>query len=88
MFGHKTSAETPKGVATILDSPACLGHSMPIPVSDQKRCPSCGGVMTKEPDGVIEEPVMTGHGKIERRARPAAFFACGACEHCEEVTRG
>jgi len=53
----------------------------------RKTCPSCGALMTKE-TGTISEPVMTGHGKIERKARPGTFCACPACEHCEEVARG
>lgn len=56
-------------------------------MADAKSCPLCDSPMTKERGGV-SEPVMTGDGKIERRARPATFWACPACEHCEEVTRG
>jgi len=46
-----------------------------------KRCPSCGGIMTKE-HGVVDEPLLLNHG---RKARPVTFYACSMCEHCEEV---
>ena len=48
-----------------------------------KPCPLCGGSLEKH-TGVIDEPVITGYGKLERRARPATFLACSSCEHCEE----
>jgi hypothetical protein len=48
-----------------------------------KRCPGCGGVMTRGP-GVITELVVDAYGKITRAARPATFYACATCEHCEE----
>jgi hypothetical protein len=53
-----------------------------------KPCPECGGSMEKVTDGYISEPVITGHGKVERKIRLGAYWACGSCEHCEEVTRG
>lgn len=54
-------------------------------MADLRACPSCGGVMEKQ-TGTIEEPVMkTGStDRIARRARPATYWACTACEHCEE----
>jgi hypothetical protein len=52
-----------------------------------RNCPSCGSVMEKQ-DGSIAEDVVTGYGKRERRIRPAVYWACTGCEHCEEVSRG
>lgn len=50
-----------------------------------KTCPLCGGELTKEV-GAINEPVIeNGTLAIRRVSRPAVFYACGACEHCEEV---
>jgi hypothetical protein len=41
--------------------------------------------MTKA-HGAIAEPVMrTGVQTLHRVARPATFYACSTCEHCEEV---
>jgi len=56
-----------------------------------KTCPSCGGEMTKE-QGQIHEPLMNplrgqGHIIVKWSVRLAAFWACSACEHCEEWTR-
>lgn len=48
-----------------------------------KPCPECGGVMEKH-TGTVDEPVMNGYGQTVRKARPATFFACTTCEHCEE----
>ena len=53
-----------------------------------KTCPECGGTMAKH-DGLIAEEVMrTGTGETSRAVRPAVYWACAGCEHCEEVTRG
>jgi hypothetical protein len=49
-------------------------------------CPMCKTAMTKHV-GVINEPVLTGWGRLVRRSRPAVFWACSTCEHCEEVSR-
>lgn len=51
----------------------------------RKLCPSCGALMTKERGAVSEEVIATGVNVKKRVARPATFYACGACEHCEEV---
>jgi len=52
---------------------------------DTKPCPDCGGTMHKE-HGTINEPVMLTLPPYRgRQSRPATFYACGACEHCEEV---
>jgi hypothetical protein len=52
-----------------------------------KPCPSCGGLMEKIVAGTIVEPIpdllRTGH-RIIRRGRLATYYACTACEHCEE----
>jgi hypothetical protein len=49
-----------------------------------KPCPSCGGIMEKH-TGTIDEPIIkTGTGGVARKARPATFYACTRCEHCEE----
>lgn len=51
----------------------------------EPRCPDCGAVMTKE-HGAVSEPIITPvEGAIDRRVRPATFYACTRCEHCEEV---
>jgi len=49
-----------------------------------KPCPLCGATMTKECGTVDEPTIRTGTGAIVRVARPATFYACPACEHCEE----
>lgn len=50
------------------------------------NCPNCKTPMEFVPDGVINEPVIrTGTGTIARVSRPAAFWACSSCEHCEEA---
>jgi ssDNA-binding Zn-finger/Zn-ribbon topoisomerase 1 len=50
-------------------------------------CPLCGGELVKHP-GAINEQVFIGRlGRVERRTRPAVFWACSTCEHCEEVGR-
>lgn len=54
----------------------------------QVLCPECGGVMEFEPNGVIDEPCFTRFMQIIRKARPASYWTCTACEHCEEVRRG
>jgi ssDNA-binding Zn-finger/Zn-ribbon topoisomerase 1 len=56
-----------------------------------KTCPSCGGQMVKE-QGQIHEPLMNplrgqGHLIVKWSVRLASFWACSACEHCEEWTR-
>lgn len=56
-----------------------------------KQCPECHGQMTRE-SGQIVEPLMNplrgDHGKVVKwRHRLASFWACSACEHCEEWTR-
>jgi len=50
-------------------------------------CPLCGGELAKA-SGVISEPVMNPlrHGGPRYRTRPATFWACRACEHCEEFS--
>jgi len=48
-----------------------------------RPCPLCGGTLHKYL-GAIEEPRITSYGQHVRVARPATFWACGACEHCEE----
>jgi ssDNA-binding Zn-finger/Zn-ribbon topoisomerase 1 len=55
------------------------------------QCPECGGEMVKE-SGQIVEPLMNPlrgeHGIIRAWSRRlASFWACSACEHCEEWTR-
>lgn len=52
-----------------------------------RACPDCAGPMEKVA-GVINEPVFTREGRIGRSSRPAVFFACTRCEHCEEVPGG
>lgn len=54
----------------------------------RKVCPSCAGMMTKEHGTVSEVVIGTGVNVKKRVARPATFYACGSCEHCEEVGRG
>jgi hypothetical protein len=51
-------------------------------------CPLCGSEMEKEAEGVISELIMRNGGAIERVARPAVWYGCTGCEHCEEVGRG
>lgn len=56
----------------------------------RKTCPECEGIMEKV-DGQISEPIMStvrGATEMPRRVRPAVYFACCSCEHCEEVSRG
>lgn len=54
-----------------------------------KPCPLCGSPMEKVEDGVVSEPVLrTGSEGLVRVARPAVWFGCTGCEHCEEVGRG
>jgi ssDNA-binding Zn-finger/Zn-ribbon topoisomerase 1 len=51
-----------------------------------RPCPACGGALAKY-HGAISDPIMNtirGNHAILRRTRPATFWACGACEHCEE----
>jgi heterodisulfide reductase subunit C len=56
-----------------------------------KDCPSCGASMelVKACDGgMIDEPYFPRYPlrdqPLPRRSRPATFWACSACEHCEE----
>jgi hypothetical protein len=56
-----------------------------------KDCPSCGAGMElvkASEGGMINEPYFPTHpirgAALPRRTRPATFFACPACEHCEE----
>jgi hypothetical protein len=54
-----------------------------------KRCPLCRAEMTKE-SGTVSEPTLHAHRRtvqVKRVARPAVFYACPRCEHCEEVGR-
>jgi len=57
-----------------------------------KACPDCGGWMElvkAEEGGRIEEPYFPKYpirgAELPRSSRPASFWACSSCEHCEEV---
>jgi hypothetical protein len=59
------------------------------PVDETQACPECGDPMTKE-HGAIGEPVMNAlrtDRTIRRVVRPAIFWSCFTCGHCEEVGR-
>jgi hypothetical protein len=43
--------------------------------------------MVKQAEGVVSELIMRQGGALERVARPAVWYGCPTCEHCEEVTR-
>jgi ssDNA-binding Zn-finger/Zn-ribbon topoisomerase 1 len=56
-----------------------------------KDCPSCGSAMElvkAEEGGEIEEPYFPKYplrnAELPRKRRPATFWACSGCEHCEE----
>ena len=56
-----------------------------------KDCPSCGAPMElvkASEGGRIEEPYFGLYpvrgAELPRRSRPASFWACSGCEHCEE----
>lgn len=51
------------------------------------NCPDCKTPMTKEHGVVSEErSAYTIRGRqTPMVARPATFWACWSCEHCEEV---
>jgi hypothetical protein len=51
------------------------------------RCPLCGGQTVRvraEDGGAIEEPLLTLFGGERRLVRMASFYACSACEWCQE----
>lgn len=52
-----------------------------------KPCPSCGGTLYKDPDGVVEETVLRSSmaSPFRRVTRAAVVYGCSTCEHCEEV---
>lgn len=59
---------------------------------DAKNCPTCGAAMElvkASEGGMIEEAYLPTHplrgAELPRRRRPATFWACSGCEHCEEV---
>jgi Fe-S oxidoreductase len=47
-------------------------------------CPRCGSALERH-TGVIDYPVLTGYGNVERRQRLGAFDACTGCEYCVEA---
>ncbi len=57
-----------------------------------KACPSCGAALElvkASEGGMIETPFVRPNplrsAEPERRLRPASFWACPSCEHCEEA---
>ena len=52
-----------------------------------QTCPACGGSMAKHEGLIAEEVMRTGTGETSRAVRPAVYWACSDCEHCEEVGR-
>ncbi len=53
----------------------------------RKPCPECGGVMMLT-DGEIGKhyaPAYNSTREIPMRLVSATFWACSACEHCEEM---
>ena len=86
LVGHDVAVQIAEAVGDLAPAPY-YGLKPYTGLCWQVLCPACGGEMTLE-EGAIEEPRLTRFMKIVRKVRPAVFWACGACEHCEEVSRG
>lgn len=80
------SARNLRGAGNVIDAAGAFGKPAP-----EKRCPSCGSALElvkASEGGMIEEPYFPTHPlrgeALPRRRRPATFWACSGCEHCEE----
>jgi heterodisulfide reductase subunit C len=57
----------------------------------ERKCPTCGTALCKvtpADGGAVSELMMrTGVQTLVRVVRPATYWSCVTCEHCEEVGR-
>lgn len=79
LLDHGVGAPEPAGVK--------LSAPVTSPTPSGPRCPQCGGTLTKEEKGLVDEPVLSTRRdgpRHTRRQRVSSFLACNACEFVEE----